>query len=356
MRQTLTAAGLLSALLVALRFPAPAEAGALAPRKGKAFFGVSDTGIASEFTELAEALGKHPALIETFRAWGADLKGSIKRWERTEARPILHISTADPNDGHELITPRAIALGAGDGYLIGLNHLFWASGMRAYIRPLGEPNRCLNVYAAYDCAGDPRGGSHRPYWYKQAFRRIYIVVHGGGKVAKIDARLARAGLPPLDGGGDPLPGGLPAAPIAVIWSPLPAGSPTVKGNRPDRFYPGAAYTDWAGTDFYSPYADWKNLTRLYRRYRRKPFAIAEWAVQNADDPRFVKRLLAWLRRHPRCRMFVYYQDFGDSNAYRIQNYPASLAVLRRGLASPRFPAFAPYQPQLPPPPPGGVSY
>ena len=203
-------------------------------------------------------------MIETFRAWGSDLTGSIKRWQKAEARPILHISTADPNDGHELIDPRQIATGYGDNYLVGLNYVFWSQGMRAYIRPLGEPNRCLNVYASYDCGGNLRDAQHRPYWYRQAFRRIYIVLHGGGKLAKIDARLQRAGLPPLREEGAPLPTGLPKAPIAVLWSPLPVGSPEVRGNRPERFYPGRAYTDWVGTDFYSSYPNWKGAHRTLR--------------------------------------------------------------------------------------------
>ncbi len=347
---TLTAAGAL-----ALAVAAPASAGTLQPQGGHVFFGVSDTGVTGQFTEFAELVGKHPAVIESFRAWNADLKGSIKRWQRAESRPILHISTADPNDGHELITPQAIAQGYGDDYLMQLNYLFWSKGMRAYIRPLGEPNRCLNVYAAYDCGGNPRGGEHSPYWYKQAFRRMYILLHGGGKVAKIDARLASAGLPPLRSATGTLPTGLPAAPIAVIWSPLPSGSPATKQNAPDRFYPGAAYTDWAGTDFYSAYPEWKALTHLYNRYRRKPFVLTEWGVENSDDPSFVKRLFVWAQRHPRCKMLIYYQDFGSSNPYRIQNFPASLEVLRSRLAAPTFPPYAPAPPQPPPLPQGGVA-
>jgi hypothetical protein len=53
-------------------------------------------------------------------------------------------------------------------------------------------------------------------------------------------------------------------------------------------------------------------------------------------------------------MLIYYQDFGSSNPYRIQNYPASLAVLDDGIHSKRFPAFLPGHPTPPPPPEGGV--
>lgn len=338
----------LVAVVFALGAPS-ARARSLQPPAGQVFFGVSDTGVNAGFREFSELVGKHPPVVETFQTWGASLTGSIKRWQRAEARPILHISTADPNDGHELIDPRQIANGYGDSYLISLNYLFWSQGMRAYVRPLGEPNRCLNAYASYDCSGNLRGAEHRPYWYRQAFRRIYILLHGGGKIAKIDARLARAGLRPLREEGAPLPTGLPRAPVAVIWSPLPAGSPSITPNRPERFYPGRAYTDWNGTDFYSNYPEWKSLTQMYQDFRGRPFVLTEWGVVNNDDPAFVRRLFVWVRRHPRTKMLVYYQDFGTENPYRIQNFPASLGVIRNRIAGEEFPPYAWEPPRLPTP-------
>ncbi len=337
---------------------APARASLLQPGPDKTFFGLTDSGVTSQFTEFTEIVGKHPAVIETFRSWGTDLKGSIRRWQSAVARPILHVSTADTTDGHQIITPRGIALGKGDDYLIALNNLFWERQMRAYLRPLGEPNRCLNAYSAYDCIGSPKASYQRPFWYKRAFRRMYVVLHGGGKLETIDRRLARAGLPPLQSQSGEPPAGLPRAPIVVVWSPLPAGSPEVRQNLPGYFYPGSRYVDWVGTDFYSDYPDWKSLTNLYRRFAAredKPFTLTEWGLNSSDDTGFVKRLFAWAQRHPRCRMLVYYQDFGAYNSYRLQNYPASLAVVRRRLSSPSFPPYAFEPPLPPPPPPGGVS-
>jgi len=348
-RRSICVALVVTALCLACA--APASAGSLEPRGKKVFFGISDTGDSADFGGFSKLMRKHPALVQTFRTWGSDFPESIERWQAARARPVLHITTADNDDGHELISPQAIAQGEGDGYLLRLNKLFWEKGMRAYIRPLGEPNRCLNVYAAYDCAGVRRDDAHSPRWYKQAFRRIYILVHGGGKRRQIDARLAKAGLPALRSEAR----GLPAAPIAVLWSTLPAGSPTVPQNRPRRFYPGDAYVDWVGTDVYSDNQDWKALAGLYRRFPGKPFALPEWGVSASDDPRFVRRLLTWVDRHRRCKMLVYYQDFGSASPFRIQNYPASLGVLRRWLHSPRIPHFAPFPPKAPPPPPGGVA-
>ncbi len=351
MRNKWTLAGAICAAAV-LALPAAASgAGSLVPRGDKVFFGTSDTGNSADFGHFSAVLHKHPALIESFRTWGSDFPDTIERWQAARARPILHISTADNVDGHELITPRGIATGGGDEYLIRLNRLFWAKKMRAYIRPLGEPNRCLNVWAAYDCAGKPRDAAHSARWYRLAFRRIYVIVHGGGKRAQIDARLHEAGLPPLRSD----VAGLPKAPIEVIWSPLPAGSPTIPQNRPRNYWPGDRWVDWAGTDFYSDNQDWKALNGLYERYSDKPFAIAEWGVDTGDDSAYVRKLMTWVRLHERAKMLVYYQDFGSTSSYRIQNWPVSLGVLRNLIHSGRYPSYAPYPPKAPPPPPGGVA-
>lgn len=341
----------LAAALLCLCTATNAGAGALLPKGKKIFFGVSDTGDPADFGQFSEALNKHPALIQTFRTWGSDFPESIERWQEARARPILHFTTADNNDGHELISPRAIAQGYGDDYLIRLNRLFWEKEMRAYLRPLGEPNRCLNVYASYDCSGNLRDAAHKPRWYRLAFRRMYVVLHGGGRRAEIDARLRAAGLSPLRSDR----GGLPRAPIAVLWSTLPAGSPTVPQNRPRNFYPGDRWVDWVGTDLYSDNQDWKALAGLYRRYSNKPFALPEFGVSNGDDPAYMRKLMTWVLRHRRCKMIVYYQDFGSTSSYRIQNYPASLAVLSNALHRKAFPPFAPNPPVAPPPPPGGVA-
>jgi len=351
-RTRAAAAALVVALVVALLGVAagPASAGVLEPKGKQIFFGVSDTGDPASFGEFSEAVSKHPAVIESFRAWGSEIRDSIQRWEIARARPMVHITTADPQTGAEILTLGAIANGAGDSFLIRLNHLFAEKKLRAYLRPLGEPNRCLNVYAAYECAGHPRSAADSARNYRRAFRRIYVIVHGGGKAKLINARLAEAGLPPLNAN----VGGLPKAPVAIVWSPLPSGSPTTRKNLPQNFYPGDRWVDWTGTDFYASYPEWGALTKLYERYPRKPFAITEWGVEAGDDPSFVSHLFAWVKAHPRTKMLVYYQDFGSTSNYRIQNYSESLAVLTDRLHDGRFPAYAPGAPHLPPPPPGGL--
>ena len=57
-------------------------------------------------------------------------------------------------------------------------------------------------------------------------------------------------------------------------------------------------------------------------------------MSSGDDPAYVRKLMAWVRHHRRCRMLVYYQDFGSTSSYRLQNYPASLAALNKAIHHP----------------------
>ena len=331
----------LSALLISA--PA-ASALTLVPPKPNVLLGVSDRGTAAEFFEFADLTGKHPALLQTFHPWGNSVNEAYERWRETGTRPILHISTADDQTLAELITPQQIAQGGGDDYLLQLNTFFATTGLPAYIRPLGEPNRCLNAWSAVYCDGTPKGGEHTPYWYKQAFRRIAAIVRGGQSLEGINATLASIGLPPLNRTKGPNPTALPAAPVSIIWSPLPGGSPRVKGNFPGNYWPGSPWVDWVGTDFYSQYPVWKDLERFFRgkQWRGKPVAVTEWAVSREDDPRWVKRLISWVVKRPRVRMLVYYVGFGAGNEYDLNLYPRSRNTLKKKIRRSSFLPYADY--------------
>src|SRR3954452_11659874 len=176
------------AAVVALLVAAPtASALSLVPPKPDAYLGVSDRGTTEEFNNFTALTGKHPALLETFHPWGNSLNEAYERWRETGTRPVLHISTADDQTLRELITPEQIALGGGDDYLLQLNSFFATHGLLAYIRPLGEPNRCLNAWSAVECDGSQRGGEHTTGWYKQAFRRISAIVRGGQSLEAVNA-------------------------------------------------------------------------------------------------------------------------------------------------------------------------
>ena len=156
-------------------------------------------------------------------------------------------------------------------------------------------------------------------------------MRGGQTLEGINATLAEIGLPPLNRTKGPNPTELPAAPVSIIWSPLPGGSPRVKGNFPGNYWPGTRWVDWVGTDFYSQYPVWKDLNRFYagKQWKGKPIAITEWAVSGEDEPRFVKQLIAWIVKRPRVRMLVYYNGFGaGANPYDLSLYPRTTNTLR----------------------------
>jgi hypothetical protein len=339
------------ALALVAVFAAPAAAVTLVPPKPDVYLGVSDRGSATEFNEFAALTGKHPALLETFHPWGNSLNEAYERWRETATRPILHISTADDQTLAEIITPEQIALGYGDDYLLQLNTFFATRGLPAYIRPLGEPNRCLNAWSAVYCDGTQRGGEHTTGWYKQAFRRIVAIVRGGQTLEGINATLAEIGLPPLNRAKGLPPASLPAAPVSIIWSPLPGGSPRVKGNFPGNYWPGSRWVDWVGTDFYSQYPVWDDLDRFYlgKQWKGKPVSVTEWAVSGEDEPRFVKQLISWVVKRPRVRMLVYYQGFGRGNTYDLNLYPRTTNTLRKKIRRANFLTEAEWNAGLLPP-------
>src|SRR5277367_6626982 len=101
-----TACTLAALAMLALAAAAGASAGLLEPPGKEVYFGVSDTGDSAQFGEFSTAVSKHPALIESFRSWGSYFPDSIRRWQTARARSMIHITTADSGDGHEIITPR----------------------------------------------------------------------------------------------------------------------------------------------------------------------------------------------------------------------------------------------------------
>jgi hypothetical protein len=342
----------LAAVAAGLMALAPgASALSLVPPKPDVYLGVSDRGTTAEFENFVGLTGKHPALLETFHPWGNSLNAAYERWRETGTRPILHISTADDQTLAEIITPEQIALGAGDDYLLQLNQFFAERNLPAYIRPLGEPNRCLNVWSAFNCDGTEKGGEHSTLWYKEAFRRISAIVRGGQTLEGIDATLAEIGLPPVNRTTGLPPEYLPLAPVSIIWSPLPGGSPRVKGNFPGNYWPGSRWVDWVGTDFYSEYPVWEDLNRFYEgaQWKSKPIALTEWAVSGEDEPKFVKQLIAWIAQRPRVRMLVYYQGFGVGNTYDVSRYPHTLNQVRKKIRRANFLSEAEYNAGLLPP-------
>lgn len=325
-----------------LLFAQPTGAAIFGPPKGKVLTGVSDNGTLEGFQNFTESTGKHPAVLQTFHPWGNGLDLAYERWQNARVVPMLHISTADDETLEEIITPQEIATGAGDAYLWKMNRFFAEKNQRAYIRPLGEPNRCLNAYSAVYCDGSKRGGEHTTYWYRRAFQRIAVIVRGGRKTVAINRLLRRLHMPHVQWRKAKQPETMPPAPVSMVWSPLPAGSPKAHGNWPGNYWPGEYFVDWAGTDFYSNSPYWGDLNKFMRGrpWRGKPVAVTEWGVTGYDDVSFARKMFHWMKKRPRVRMFSYYRGFGDYDPYDPYYYPAAMQVMRNKLKDDRFMPFS----------------
>ena len=251
--------------------------------------------------------------------WGSRLSALIPRLGEM---PMIGLNTGAgwPNR-HEAITPRDIAYGKGDGYLVALNQALAALGRPAYLRPFGEMNGHWNYYSAFTSSGASKGASHSTAMFRKAFARVYLAAHGGPAV---NARLARLGLPPIKGAL------AENALVRVVWNPQGAGSPDVPGNAPQAYYPGDAYVDVVGDDLYNigGKAQWDAAQALYKAHPNKPFAFPEWSNWGIDEPAFIEQMAAWVRRHPRVEMIAWFESRPGSK-FDIASMPRSLAAYRR---------------------------
>jgi hypothetical protein len=322
----LAAAAALATLALAL--PAAAGADALLPPPGKAFAGVTG---GYDNASFARETGSHPAVFQFFSSFDGSMEYMFEGAESGRSRLAIHISTL--RGDRELLTPRDIARGKGDAYLIRLSDRIALSGRPVYIRLMSEMDGYWNPYCAFNANGSSRGAAHSTGWYRRAWRRTVLLVRGGD-VAAIDSTLRAQHLPPLDTDRAEL-----AQPeVAFMWVPQVAGAPDTHANAPRAYWPGRRYVDWVGTDFYSKFPNWSGLERFYGQFGGKPFVFAEWAMWGADDPGFVRRLFAWSRSHARVRMLLYNQGKESPGLFRLSHYPRARAELRRQLRKPRFAA------------------
>ena len=318
---------------MALVTVASARAKAYTAPKGKVLVGVTGGRSADGYED---AVGKPPAVFQFFVAWGQPFRYAYRRAAQAGAGLMLHLSTYNGPGTKERIAPRAIALGRDDRYIVTLSRDITAHRQPVYLRLFAEMNNASNPYSAFHHNGKSRGENHAPSWFRQAWRRIALVMEGG-RVARIDARLRALGLPRLRGGARAAQR-LPHPMVALQWAPMTAGSPHIAANGPNAYWPGAAYVDWIGTDFYSRFPNFSGLDRLYAdpRYAGKPFVFGEWGMWGHDRPSFVRRFFAWVRSHRRVRMLAYNQGNRPASAFRLYHYPKAARAIRKALRSRRY--------------------
>jgi hypothetical protein len=326
-----------SAALLALAYccwaPAGSRADVLLPPGHSVFTGLTG----GSYGVFTSEVGKHPAVNGVFVTWGKSFEEAFGEAHYNHARLMLHISTAQGYGAPEQITPRGIAQGSGDGYLLSLGRQIAQSAEPVYIRLLPEMDQANNAYCAFGNDGSSRGTSHSTANFRNAWRRVVLVLRGG-PVAAIDSRLHALGLPALHGTNATM---LPRSPVSFLWVPQTEGSPNTQANSPAAYYPGDAYVDWVGTDFYSLYPNFSGLERFYSEHPGKPFAFGEWALWNGDDPGWVSRFFSFISSHHRVRMALYNQGERSNGPFRLSRYPNARREIRRLIASPRFLAYTP---------------
>jgi hypothetical protein len=331
---------LLPALLLLLLFPAAAGAATYLP-PGKTVFhggtGGYDTAHIRQFGQLS---GQAPSVYQYFftPTWTRPdqrslnwQNGLLDRSAQTGTRAMFALSTARGGNGGSVLTPAAMARGAGDPYLLSLNRLIADSGQVVYVRLMAEMNNFNNPYSAFNGNGSHRGPATSTRAFRNAWRRAALVLRGG-EVTSINARLRRLRLPPVR----TAEAQLPIPKVSLLWVPFCAGLPYVAGNGPGAYWPGGRYVDWVGTDFFAVSPNYPCLGRLYkdRRWKRKPFAFGEYALWGRDEPAFVRNLFGWIRSHRRVRMAIYNQGAAIKPLLRLR--PRSAGELRRQLRNRHF--------------------
>ncbi|MGE3795664.1 MAG: glycoside hydrolase family 26 protein [Dehalococcoidia bacterium] len=240
-------------------------------------------------------------------------------------------------------------------------HLIDAAGRiadwdgRVMLRPNWEMNAPWFPWGAFDAkTGSARPGNE-PADYRAAWKRAHAILDGGPRDA-VDARLREAGLPPLTAGGDAI---AEADPV-WIWAPAhgPA-QPVAASHVTGDYYPGDAFVDWVGLDWYAhegmtvahvtrerpigsdPVTRIDDFYNAYAVARGKPIALTEWGLASAprgegDDPTWMRDALAWMTAHPAVKAQVYFNQAAPDVEHRLESFPEAAAVFRSAMDDGRW--------------------
>jgi hypothetical protein len=280
-------------------------------------------GVAGSKSRFRDQTGQQSQVNLKFAIWGQRDDVLYNHFAKYGPVPMIAFGTTDV-EGREVITPRAIARGRGDAFLLRLNDAAFRFGRAAYIRPLAEMNGHWNPYCAYNKNGTSRGDSHSTANFRRAFRRMTLVMHGGS-LASINNRLASSSMPPLRTSHD-----LTTPNVRVVWNPQGFGSPNLAKNSANSYYPGDRYVDVVANDLYDIgyRAAWEANLALYRSHPSKPYGIGEWGLWGIDDAAFVRKMARFVKNHGRTEFIVYYKSERGS-MFDLGSKPASRAAYRR---------------------------
>jgi hypothetical protein len=331
----LSAACLALLALPAVSSAAPAPPGL--PPSGKVMLGVGGHALTPTGFDALTG-GRHELHLVTVpwnesRSWSDALYHLLPEAAAGGYRLVVHIGPNRVDNGLEGRSPGAVAIGKADRYFLDMSRTLNESNQFVYLRPPAEMNAHWSLWSAFNSNGSRRDSSHTTRQYRRAFIRIALIARGGD-VARINASLARNGMPPLATSKSWLPS---SGRIAMVFNPQGRGAPDVRGNQPVDYYPGRYWVDYVANDVYvqNGRANWTANDALYYRFNMHPFLMGEYAPWGYDDPRFIRRMFAWSAAHPRVVGLVYFNGTAGKT-FRLSSKPRSLAAYRALAAGTRY--------------------
>src|SRR5215212_3765053 len=195
-----------------LAAPAAASANPYLPPAGKTFAGVTGGYDASSF---ARETGSHPSVFQFFGGWNQTTGYMFEGAQDADARLMIHLSTVRGTT--EQITPRGVARGRGDGYLLELGQKIAAYGGVTYIRLMAEMDGYWNAYCAYTASGRSKGPAYTTRQFRRAWRRTVLILRGG-PLARVNSKFRALGMPPVRGA-EADTTYLPRPKVAFLWVP-----------------------------------------------------------------------------------------------------------------------------------------
>jgi hypothetical protein len=257
------------------------------------------------------------------RTWDYALRRRFEQAQAGNYRLMVHIEPADSGVGS---APGHVAQGRADRYLIDMGREVNNSNQYIYVRPPAEMNGHWSTWCAFNRNGSARSSQHSTRMYRRAFIRIALIARGG-TVATINKRLVANGMPRLNTTRTTL---ARSGKVAMVWNPQAEGSPNLRGNMPQAYYPGAQWVDYFANDIYAQNgrAAWRQHEAFYNQYRRThPFMVAEFAPWGYDDPAFVRKMFSWVSNHRRTVALMYFNGTSGTT-FQLKRKPRSLSAYR----------------------------
>jgi hypothetical protein len=245
---------------------------------------------------------------------------------------------------HRGATQASIRRGEIDPYILGRAAEARRYGKPLFIRMNWEMNGDWMPYSRLDAQGRPREGNSYAR-FRDAWRRTVILFRGGTKV-EIDRRLRAQGMPPLKANVEEV------APVTnVAWAWVPASKAPHKGENVHKYYPGDAFVDWVGVDWYGTdgvdaHARRAGLPKgpneIYDRYSgpastgKKPFMLGEYGVFGKDRHEWLTDMFDWMESRPNVKAALYFSVPAADQNSRLSDFPLSAQVFRNRIAAPRW--------------------